>query len=116
MERFINPLYWFAPAGVRNVPMQQQQQQEQQQQQQEQQQQQQEQQQQQHQPMNLFEYMSKLPPNERMLYTLLIYLLLSDAISSVLRRNRSGGQSPPVVQQTPWMPGPPKGQHWMIWG
>ena len=72
--------------------------------------------QQQQQSMNLFEYMSKLPPNERMLYTLLIYILLSDAISNVFHRGRGGGQSPPIAWQTPWTPGPPKGQQWIIWG
>jgi hypothetical protein len=72
--------------------------------------------QQQQQSMNLFEYMSKLPPNERMLYTLLIYILLSDAISSVFRRGRGGAQ--PATQQvsTGWMPGSPRGSQWMIWG
>jgi len=74
--------------------------------------------QQQQQPLNLFEYMSKLPPNERMLYTLLIYMLLSDAISSVFGRGRSGGQAQSVPQQvgTSWIPGPPRGSQWMIWG
>jgi len=52
-----------------------------------------------------------------MLYTLLIYILLSDAISSVFRRGRSSGsQSPPVAWQTPWMPGPPRGSQWVVWG
>ena len=74
--------------------------------------------QQQQQPLNLFEYMSKLPPNERLLYTLLIYMLLSDAISSVFGRGRSGGQAQSVPQQvgTSWIPGPPRGSQWMIWG
>jgi len=68
------------------------------------------------QPTNLFEYMSKLPPNERLLYTLLIYMLLSDAISSMFRRGR--GQAQPAMQQasTGWIPGPPRGSQWMIWG
>jgi len=70
---------------------------------------------QQQQPTNLFEYMSKLPPNERMLYTLLIYMLLSDAISNVFRR---GGQARSAPQQasTGWIPGPPRGNQWIIWG
>ena len=108
MERFINPANWFAPFGQRSTPAQPQQQlptppqqppppppQQQ--------------------PTNLFEYMSKLPPNERMLYTLLIYMLLSDAISSVFRR---GGQARSAPQQasTGWIPGPPRGSQWMIWG
>jgi len=100
MERFINPANWFAPFGQRSAPAQPPQQpptpppQ---------------------QPTNLFEYMSKLPPNERMLYTLLIYMLLSDAISSVFRR---GGQARSAPQQasTGWIPGPPRGSQWMIWG
>jgi len=72
----------------------------------------------QQQPMNLFEYMSKLPPNERMLYTLLIYMLLSDAISGMFRRGRSSGSAQPAAQQvsTGWMPGPPRGSQWMVWG
>jgi len=111
MERFINPLYWFAPFGQRSTPAQPQQQlptlppqqlppsppppQQQ--------------------PTNLFEYMSKLPPNERMLYTLLIYMLLSDAISSAFRR---GGQAQSAPQQasTGWIPGLPRGNQWIIWG
>ena len=109
MERFINPANWFAPLGVRSASAQPQQQPPQQQPQQP-------LTPQQQQSMNLFEYMSKLPPNERLLYTLLIYILLSDAISSAFRRGRTGGQSPPIAWQTPWMPGPPKGQQWMIWG
>ena len=110
MERFINPANWFAPLGQRSVPAQPQQQpptpppqqpppppppQQQ--------------------PTNLFEYMSKLPPNERMLYTLLIYMLLSDAISSAFRR---GGQARSAPQQasTGWIAGPPRGNQWIIWG
>ena len=109
MERFINPANWFAPFGVRSAPAQPQQQPPLQQPQQ------QPQPQQQQQLTNLFEYMSKLPPNERMLYTLLIYMLLSDAISSVFRR---GGQARSAPQQasTGWIPGPPRGNQWIIWG
>jgi hypothetical protein len=112
MERFINPANWFAPLGQRSMSAQAQQQAPTPQQQQSPAPQ---QQQQQQQPTNLFEYMSKLPPNERMLYTLLIYMLLSDAISSVFRR---GGQARSAPQQvnTGWMPGPPRGSQWMIWG
>jgi hypothetical protein len=73
---------------------------------------------QQQRPMSLFDYMSKLPPNERMLYTLLIYMLLSDAISNVFRHNRGGGQAQSAMQQasTGWMPGPPRGSQWIVWG
>ena len=119
MERFINPLYWFAPSGVRGASAQlQQQPQQPQQQQQQQPQPQQPPTPQKQQLLNLFEYMSKLPPNERLLYTLLIYMLLSDAISSVFGRGRSGGQAQSVPQQvgTSWIPGPPRGSQWMIWG
>ncbi len=134
MERFINPLYWFAVPGLSGRSAQQGSQQSGNSVQQGNQQtggptqqggresgspaQQVDQQQRgQQQPMNLFEYMSKLPPNERMLYTLLIYILLSDAISRAFRHGR-GGQAQATSQpvSTGWMPGPPKGQQWIIWG
>jgi hypothetical protein len=107
MERFINPAHFFVPLGAHAAPSQPQQQPTVQQAQQS---------QQQQQPVNLFEYMSKLPPNERMLYTLLIYTLLSDAIGRAFQRGGGNRQSPPMWSQTPWMPGAPKGQQWIIWG
>jgi len=72
--------------------------------------------QQQQQSMNIFEYMSKLPPQERMMFTLLLYLLISDTLGRMFQRG-GGRQQPPIAYaQSPWMPGPPKGQQWMIWG
>jgi len=74
------------------------------------------QQQPQQQSMNLFEYMSKLPPQERMVFTVLLYLLISETLGRIFQRG-GGRQQPPIAYgQSPWMPGPPKGQQWMIWG
>lgn len=109
MERFINPANWFAPLGQRGAPAQPQQLQQPSPPQQP-------QQPLQQQPTNLFEYMSKLSPNERMLYTLLIYMFLSDAIGSVLRRGRGQAQSAPQQVSTGWIPGLPRGNQWIIWG
>ena len=67
-------------------------------------------------PMNIFEYMEKLPPQERMVFTILLYLLISETMGRIFQRSGGNRQSPPIAWQTPWMPGPPKGQQWMIWG
>ena len=67
-------------------------------------------------PMNIFEYMEKLPPQERMVFTILLYLLISETVGRIFQRGGGNRQSPPTAWQTPWMPGPPKGQQWMIWG
>jgi len=67
-------------------------------------------------PMNIFEYMEKLPPQERLVFTILLYLLISETMGRIFQRGGGNRQSPPIAWQTPWMPGPPKGQQWMIWG
>jgi len=67
-------------------------------------------------PMNIFEYMEKLPPQERMVFTILLYLLISETMGRIFQRGGGNRQSPSIAWQTPWMPGPPKGQQWMIWG
>jgi hypothetical protein len=67
-------------------------------------------------PMNIFEYMEKLPPQERMVFTILLYLLISETVGRIFQRGGGNRQSPPIAWQTPWMPGPPRGTQWIIWG